>query len=363
MARKRFRVGIVGLQPGRSWAARAHVPALRALADDFEIAGVANTSRASAEAAAKACELPRAYDDVAALLADPNIDIVTVTVKVAHHREIVSAALKAGKHVYCEWPLGRTLAEAEEMADLAGKARVLAVCGTQARVSPEIEHLRGLIADSAIDTILSATIIGTSPVWAGTIPDSKTSAYLLEREHGATMLTIPFGHMLAALRDVLGDIGTVQAILATRRTTATALDSGESLPVSAPDQIVVNGVLSSGAPISLHYRGGMPRDGSGMLWEINGTKADLRLTAASGHIQTLKLSLQIGSGSGREWQAIDVPAGGSWPQDPVPGNVARVYARMANDLRDGTRTAPGFDDAVQVHRLIDAIEQAAGSRP
>jgi predicted dehydrogenase len=49
MPSKRFRVGLVGLQPGRSWAARAHIPALRALSDDFEIAGVANTSLASAE--------------------------------------------------------------------------------------------------------------------------------------------------------------------------------------------------------------------------------------------------------------------------------------------------------------------------
>src|SRR5690349_17931423 len=82
---RRFKVGIVGLQPGRSWAARAHVPALRALADRFEIAGVANTSKASAEAAAAAMGIPRAYDNVAALVADPEVDIVAVTVKVPHH--------------------------------------------------------------------------------------------------------------------------------------------------------------------------------------------------------------------------------------------------------------------------------------
>ncbi len=361
MARKRFRVGIVGLQPGRSWAARAHVPALRMLADDFEIAGVANTSRASAEAAAQACDLPRAYEDVADLVADAGIDIVAVTVKVPHHRQIVTAALNAGKHIYCEWPLGRTLAEAEEMAALARKAGVLAVCGTQARVAPEIEHLRRLIEDGAIGSVLSATIVGTSPVWAGTIPEQKTSAYLLDRDNGATMLTIPFGHMLAALRDVLGDIDKLHAILVTRRTAATALDTGQSLPVTAPDQILVSGVLRSGAPISLHYRGGMPREGSGMLWEITGPEGDIRLTAASGHIQTLPLSLQIASGSEREWHSVEIPAtaGEAWPQDPVPGNVARVYGRMAADLREGSRTAPSFDDAVKVHRLIAAIEGAS----
>jgi predicted dehydrogenase len=44
-----------------------------------------------------------------------------------------------------------------------------------------------------------------------------------------------------------------------------------------------------------------------------------------------------------------------------PGNVARLYARLAQDIRDGTRTAPSFDDAVAVHRIIAAIERAAES--
>jgi len=51
MTEQRFRVGIVGLEPGRGWAVRAHVPALRALSDSYEIVGVANTSLASAQRA------------------------------------------------------------------------------------------------------------------------------------------------------------------------------------------------------------------------------------------------------------------------------------------------------------------------
>jgi predicted dehydrogenase len=106
MTRQRFKVGIVGLQPGRSWAARAHIPALRALSNSYEIVGVANTSLASAQKAAAEIGLPRAFANVAELIAAPEVDIVAVTVKVPHHLEIVKAAFEAGKHVYCEWPLG-----------------------------------------------------------------------------------------------------------------------------------------------------------------------------------------------------------------------------------------------------------------
>ncbi|MEP9398652.1 Gfo/Idh/MocA family oxidoreductase [Mesorhizobium sp. KR2-14] len=73
----------MGLQLGRSWGAVAHVPALRAMSDDYEIVGVANTSRASAEAAAAVCGIPRAFADVAELVASPDVDVVTVTVKVS----------------------------------------------------------------------------------------------------------------------------------------------------------------------------------------------------------------------------------------------------------------------------------------
>ena len=99
MTHRRLRVGIVGLHAGRSWASVAHVPALRALSDSFEIAGVANASRASSEAAASAAGLRRAFGSVAELMTSPEVDIVTVTVKVPHHLALVKEALEAGKHV------------------------------------------------------------------------------------------------------------------------------------------------------------------------------------------------------------------------------------------------------------------------
>src|ERR1700692_1309519 len=108
---KRFRVGVVGLSAERGWATTAHIPALRALADVFEIAGVANTSLASAQAAAAAFDIPHAFGDVAELVGATDIDVVVVTVKVPHHREVVTEVLESGKSVYCEWPLGNGLAQ------------------------------------------------------------------------------------------------------------------------------------------------------------------------------------------------------------------------------------------------------------
>ena len=364
MAAERFRVGIVGLQPGRSWAARAHIPALRALSESYEIVGVANTSLASAEKAAAATGLPRAFADVAELVATPEIDVVTVAVKVPHHLEIVKAAIEAGKHVYCEWPLGNGLAEAKELATLARAKGILGVAGTQARVAPEIEYLRQLIADGFVGDVLSTTLVGRGGGWGGSIAEKRISAYLLDRANGATMLTIPVGHTLAALMEVLGEIAEVSAVLASRRTSALAVDTGETLSMSAPDQVLVSGLLANGAPLSIHYRGGTARENDGLFWEINGTEADIRVSAPSrGHAQLVPLSLKGARHDEKAFRPLEVPASyrSGVPEDVVPGNVARVYLRMARDLREGTRTAPSFADAVALHRVIEAIEKAAES--
>jgi len=363
MSEQRFKVGIVGLKPERGWAVRAHIPALRALSDTFEIVGVANTSVASAEEAAAAIGLPRAFTDVAELVADPGIDIVTVTVKVPYHLDIVKRAIESGKHVYCEWPLGNGLHQAEEMAALARAKGVLGVVGTQARMAPEIAYLKHLIEDGFVGEVLSTTLVawGGSPLGSGTIPDKETYAYLLDRATGANLLTIPVGHTLAALSEVFGGIAEVSSVLAVRRPTTLVVDTGETLPASAPDQVLVSGVFATGIPISIHYRGGPARGGDGLFWEINGTKGDIRISGASGHTQMVQLSLEGARAGEKSLRRLQVPHSyrSGWPQGVEPGNVARVYAMMARDLREGTHTAPSFDDAVEVHRVIAAIEEAA----
>src|ERR1700732_4238686 len=112
----KIRVGIVGLSPNRGFASIAHIPALRAL-PEFEIAAVCTTRQDSAEVAARHFGIPLAFSDPEQLAQHPNVDLVTVTVKVPDHYRPVIAAIEAGKHVYCEWPLGRNTDEALAMLD------------------------------------------------------------------------------------------------------------------------------------------------------------------------------------------------------------------------------------------------------
>ena len=150
-------VGIIGVSPARGWAATAHIPALRAL-PDYQIRALSAHSAESARAAGEVFGVSAVFSDHEQLVARPDIDVVAVTVKVPHHRQLVSAALAAGKAVYCEWPLGRDLDEARAMAALAAEKGLRTVVGLQARQAPAIEFVQELLRDGYVGQVLSTTI-------------------------------------------------------------------------------------------------------------------------------------------------------------------------------------------------------------
>src|SRR5438270_7063409 len=171
---KRIRVGIIGASPDRGWAAQAHIPALKSLADDFEITALSTSRRASADAARKLFGVPVAFDNHQELVNRADVDVVAVTVKVPYHRELATAALDAGKAVYCEWPLGNGLIEAETLAALARKTGVLAVTGLQARSAPSVAYVRDLIQRGYVGDVLSTTLVGSAMGWGPPVEPFNT---------------------------------------------------------------------------------------------------------------------------------------------------------------------------------------------
>jgi predicted dehydrogenase len=130
----KIRVGIVGASASRGFASIAHIPALRAL-PQFEIAAVCTARQDSAEAAARHYGVPLAFSDPEKLARHPDVDLVTVSVKVTDHYRPTMAAIRAGKHVYCEWPLARDTEEAAQMSTAAQQRGIRHAVGLQSITS------------------------------------------------------------------------------------------------------------------------------------------------------------------------------------------------------------------------------------
>ena len=357
-------VGIIGVSPTRGWAATAHIPALRAL-PNFEIRALSAHSSESARAAAEVFGVT-VFSDHEQLVTQPGIDVVAVTVKVPNHRELVSAALAAGKAVYCEWPLGRDLDDARAMAALAAEQRVHSVVGLQGRQAPAIQFVEELLRDGYVGEVLSTTMVGLSIPGDAVV---NANVYMLDEKNGANLLTIAVGHSLDTLNYVLGEFADLSAVSNLRRPNIKIDDTGEEVAKTAADQIAVIGNLVSGATASVHIREAVA-GGIGFLWEINGTDGTLRITADAPFPGIFPLTV-AGAQGRKEPAALAVPEAltQKWPaltslQGAPAFNVGRVYAAFAADIDNGKHTVPDFADAVRRHEVIAAIERsvAAGER-
>jgi predicted dehydrogenase len=350
-------VGVIGAGTG-GWAAISHIPALKAL-PDYELRAISTSRRESADEAAMAFGVEASFDNHHDLIAHPGVDLVVVAVKVTAHLEPVSAALEAGKMVYSEWPLGRNIADAEELAKLAEKAGVRTVVGLQGRYVAEVRHARDLIDSGYVGKVLGTTLVGSGMAWGPEI--DRAHAYWYDNTNGASALTISTLHALDALHFALGEFETVSGNLVTTRPEVTLVEDGSAVPVTTPDQVAIIGTLRGGAAASIFYRGGTSR-GDNFRWEINGSEGDLVLTApgVNGNLQTAELTLSGGRGADQTVTEIPLPADYTAlvPAGPQRG-VAQMYTQLARDLREGTHTVPDFAHALRRHRLVKTIEQAS----
>jgi predicted dehydrogenase len=362
----RLRVGIIGATPARGWGTLAHLPALTAL-PEFSVTAVATTQANTAQATADEWGVPLAFDNAADLIASPDVDVVAVTVKVTQHDGLVRAALARGKHVFCEWPLGTDLAQATVLADLAAASGRQHVVGLQGYYSPGARYVAELISQGYVGRLLAVSAVAVGRQGGGRI--QSASAYAADRAAGATVLSITTAHLLATLGQAVGLPRAVASVVAARHSTATVIETGETVGVTAPDQVVLAGELDGGAPLSVAVQGGAA-PGAHFEVRIVGTEGTLLIrpdtgadqSGASIHVADWAIAALRGSGPAED---LAVPAR-FWPLPAgvpagPPRNVALVYRELASAIAEARPAEPGFATALSYHRLVDAIERAAAT--
>jgi predicted dehydrogenase len=338
----------------------AHLPALRAL-DEFEIAAVATTRADTAQASAEAFGAPLAFSDAAELVAHPDVDLVTITVKAPEHDELIRAALASGKHVFSEWPLGVDTGQATSLAALAEKSGVVHVVGLQGWHAPGALFVRELIDRGAVGRPLAVSV-----VTAGAPAGSRIRAdhlYATDVTAGVTVLSISAGHVLATLAAAVGRPRSLSAVVASVNREATVIETGETVKVTSPDQVLVAGKLESGAVFSVAVQGGMAPSGPGFEVRIVGTEATLTVRPAlpgSVHVTDWAVSIARTEESTKDLTVPDrlVPLPASVPAGP-PRNVAILYRLLAQAINEGRPARPSFADAVEHHQLLDMIQRAS----
>lgn len=347
-----LRVGIIGANAQGGWARDGHVPAVQKL-DGLEFAAVATNSQKTADASARAFGVPAAYGSGMDLIRSPGVDLVTVATRVPDHRDLVLAALAAGKHVYCEWPLGRDTAEAEEMTTAARAAGMHVAIGLQLRGSPVVRRARELVASGAIGRVLSASVYSAT---AGFGPDVPAPfVYLEDPGNFANLVTIQGAHTIDLAITVAGPLGDLNALATAQYPEIRAGDDKEARKRVTFDHLLLQGRLAQGGALSVEVAGGRPPETPFRL-EVVGETGTLHLDGGAPRgFQSGRLTLSLNG----QPQRVDEGELAAMPD--AAANVAGMYAALRDDILNATQTAPGFDHAVRMTRLVEDALAASGS--
>ncbi|GAA0230746.1 Gfo/Idh/MocA family oxidoreductase [Actinomadura nitritigenes] len=349
-----IRVGVVG---ATGWADGSHLPALAAL-EAFEVTAVATTSQASADRAASAHGVRLAFADAGELAAHPDVDLVVVSVKASGHADVIRAALKAGKHVVSEWPLGVDAEEARELAEAATAAGVVHAVVLQGHHSPSARFAADLLAEGRIGTLESVALIAEGAPWGGS-RIWPNLVFGLDPSGGTTILSIMAGHFLAALERVAGPLTEVSARLPRTHDHVLVAGTERTVPNATPSHVLLHGMLASGATASVTVHGGNGPIQDAFLLKLVGSDGTLTATPAQREtfIHWGDWDIRIGD----DILAVPdtyrtVPAG---VRSGPPANIAALYQEVAEAIAEGRQPHPSFETALRHHRLLAAIERSA----
>lgn len=341
-----LKVGIIGVNTSGGWAAEAHVPAVRAI-DGLHLTAIAASSRATADEAAQAFGVEKAYGDGLALIADPDIDVVTVATRVPNHRDLLLAALAAGKHVYSEWPLGAGGQQAREIADAARSAGVKHAIGLQLRESPTVRMARDIVASGALGRTLSVNVSSTTAGFGPDVPPQF--AYLEDPATFANLVTIQGAHTVDLLIALGGPLAFMSALCSRQFPLIQVGEPRRSRERITFDHLIMQGQHATGAPFTLEVAGGRAGNSPFHL-DLIGEKGCLRLDG--GAARGLQ-SGRIGLLRDGERQAVDEEPFAALSDAAI--NVAGVYAALRDDIRHGTSTVTDFEHAVRLTQLIEDV--------
>ena len=352
----RLRIGIIGANPTQSWAKRGHLPAILAMPEELELVAVCTTREETARESARIYGARYHFADYRELIACDEVEVVVVSVRAPRHHGPTMAALAAGKHVYTEWPLGANLAEAEEMAAAARTAPGTSIIGLQERHTPIYRRLKEL-ADGGFFGEVLAIQIGSCG--GGLLDKESPASWRADARNGAHNGTIGFGHLLEPLYHCFGPIREVSGVWRTQAPRWLEQDTGRTIDATAPDTVFMQGSTDAGAAV-LAYEHSVPWHPSGYRFEIYG-----REKTAAIHAGERFTDLKLMAGGPGDTRLAEMPIPDRLTRvlhtrkRDRPFYVAQVWSHYAEAIRSGTPAEPDFDFALDLHRLIDALERAS----
>jgi len=358
MSGGKIRVGIVG---AGGWAKYGHIPALKAL-DEFEIVAVSNRKKEKAEETAKQFHIKHAFGGEQSLISHPDVDLVSVVAPAPEHARLVRQAIAGGKDVYSEWPLTTSTADSEELLSLAEAKGVRHIVGLQRRMGPSARYTRDLIMQGYVGRIRGVHMTVSADAFVPEMPGRYSWAF--DAANFSNVLSIYAAHFGDMLFNSVGFPKKLTAVIETQFPFFTVVETGEQIPNTNPNEVMVIGTLENGGLFSMQVEGAQ-KHRTGVQIDISGTEGVLRITNPLAFQNKDDNAIEGMNGDAQTFSPLPVPE--KYQQLAKSGldvsvqDLAYLYSAYASDKVKGTSEASNFRDAVRQHRLIDEIHRKSAA--
>ena len=379
MEERQIGIGVIGM----GWMGRVHSAAYRRLLEHFPDLGVRPRLLMAADVSedrrrhAERIGFETTTEDWRAVVDDPQVEVVNVTLPNAMHREVALAALEAGKHVWVEKPVGRGVEDTAAVAEAAKRAGVVTGVGFCYRFAPAVQHARALIEAGAIGEVNHYR--GVFLADYANRPDAAASWRFSRADAGSGALGDLMAHIVDMTHFLVGPIDRLSGRTATMIPRRPRLPIGEGTHfsrVETDDLVDVENEdwaaalieLGGGTVGSLEASRVIVGPRVQMRFEVHGTKGALSWELERmNELERFQLSNDGGDegyttilagAQHPDFAAFQPGAGVPMGYDDLRVLEARNFLAS---VRDGEQREPGVEQMLACARVLEAIERSADS--
>lgn len=346
---KKLRVGVLGTG---AFAEACHVPGLQSH-PDVDVVVLCGRNAARTRAMADRLGVPETSLDYEEVCARKDIDAVTIATPNVAHAMQARAAFAAGKHVFCEKPLGMNVLEASEMVRDAERSRAIHQVAFTYRYLYGVQELKRRLLQGDIGEPYHVRVQYAS--WEGVKPDSKIGFREKRDCAGAGILYDVGSHLFDLIGFIIGPIESVagSTLLIPRE----RIDHRTGMPAQVETDDIASAwfVCRDGIQGHLFASRATPNSGDKAYLEVVGREGALRASLSRGSIDMLRVSRSTHPA----WELVPLPAAASEGTPHCLGTMMRSFADACFRNRLNSDVDASFHDGLVVQRTMEAVQESA----
>ncbi|MBI1925351.1 Gfo/Idh/MocA family oxidoreductase [Candidatus Poribacteria bacterium] len=343
----KLRFAVIG---SGGFAETCHIPGLQRH-PNAEVVALCRRNRDLCAQMAQKFNVPKIYTDATALIADAEIDGVTIATPNVFHHPIAVQALKAGKHVFCEKPLAMNASEAREMYDVAEASGEIHHVAFTLRYTHCLYQMRDMLRQGQIGVPFFVRIQADG--WGGLRTAAKAAWRNQSSLSGTGILGDMGSHFFDLIRWLCGEIRQVGGILRNIPRVRPHASTGEPTAIDTDDLAACWFETESGLQGQFFVSWVTPSHGENSYIEVLGEEGTLFAYLSRGNQDVLRIRHRDG-----DWQPVDLPPEAAQGK---PHALERMMGSFVDGIRKGQLDAErdaSFFDGWKAQAAIDAVVES-----